>query len=57
MQWEYRVVHLEISGFRRAKRAVKAAAELSAIGAEGWEAVSTWTDALFTVVLLKRPLA
>jgi hypothetical protein len=56
MKWEYKIVHVEISGFPAAKMAQKAAGELNALGAEGWEAVSTWTDVLFTVVLMKRPI-
>ncbi len=57
MKWEYRIVHLEVSGVGVAKRAEKATRELNALGADGWEAVSTWTDVLFTVVLMKRAIA
>ena len=57
MKWEYRIVHLELSSFRAQKRAEKAAEELNAAGAEGWEAVAAWNEALFWVVLMKRAIS
>jgi hypothetical protein len=54
MRWEYKFVEIEVSGFRPKKKAEKAAAELNKWGAEGWEAVSVWSDGSLSIVLLKR---
>lgn len=56
MKWEYKIVPLEVSGIRIPKSAEKGAAELNALGSEGWEAVTVWADTLFSLVLMKRPL-
>jgi len=54
MRWEYKIVQLVVSGIGGKKRAEKATEELNALGTEGWEAVSTWIEPLFTGVLMKR---
>ena len=47
MKWEYKIVQI-------AGRPENAVDELNLLGSEGWEAVSVWTDAICTHILLKR---
>ncbi len=49
MKWEYKMVRIQMIG-----RPEKSLEELNELGAEGWEAISVWADAISTQVLLKR---
>jgi len=51
MKWEYKIARLQMPVSGKTEKAVD---ELNAHGAEGWEAVSAWVDAISTQVLLKR---
>ncbi len=54
-QWEYRLEEMAALWMKRAKG--NQTAELNALGAEGWEAVSVTGDPFrHALVLFKRPL-